>query len=216
MIRYLARVWAIALGLVLFSVGTVSAEFIDFPQPPNVQGSIDFALSCRNGVLFDFHASDLQADLEGVPLDWDISFANENGLLIAEYPLWPAETETTLVRGDFSFPYSVQQMLLWRERVPAGTLAMCISGPGTGFCETTINIDNCYIAPGLVTDISQIGPRSTAETVSDSLVFETRAYDPRIGTRNGDGIESVRMSIHRPGDRRGHLLGRADSHLQRS
>lgn len=170
-------------------------DLIVFPEPPNVQGSIDAVLACRNGSIFEFHAIDTQASLDGEPLDWDISFANENGLLIAEYPLWLAKSKTPFVHGELTYPYSSRQMLLWRERVPVGPLVMCISGPGTGFCETTIEIENCYIAPSLVTDISQIGLRSTEPIVSDSLVFETRAYDPRIGTRNGDGIESIRMSV---------------------
>ena len=183
------------IGTVIAGTGTAYAELIDFPEPPNVQGSMDVALACRNGAIFEFHAIDLQADLEGEPLDWDISFANDNGLLIAEYPLWLAESEVPHVEGDLTFPYSTRQMLLWRERVAPGELAMCISGPGTGFCATTINIDNCYIAPSLVVDIGQVGPRSTAPTVSDALVFETRAYDPRVGTANGDGIESITMSV---------------------
>ncbi len=171
------------------------ADFIVFPQPPNIQGTIDVGLACRNGVIIDFHATDARATLDGEPLDWDISFAYDGGLIINQYPLWLAESTTPLTRDELIFPYSSKQMLLWRERVPPGPLAMCISGPGTGFCETTIDIDNCYIAPSLVTDISQIGFESTASTVRDSMVFEARAYDPRIGTRNGEGIETVRLSI---------------------
>ena len=170
-------------------------DFIVFPQPPNVQGTIDVALACRNGVIIEFHAVDTEATLDGEPLDWDISFAHDGNLIINQYPIWLAQSATPLVRDDLSFPFSTKQMLLWRGRVPPGPLAMCISGPGTGFCETTVEIDNCYIKPSLVTRISQIGQRNTTSRVRDGLVFETRAYDPRIGVQNGEGIATVAMSI---------------------
>ena len=122
----------VAASALMFGSGFASAESVNqqgpqsvqgpdlivFPEPPNVQGSIDAVLACRNGTIFEFHAIDTQASLDGEPLDWDISFASENGLLIAEYPLWLAESEAPLVQGDLTYPYSAQHMLLWRERVP--------------------------------------------------------------------------------------------------
>ena len=173
----------------------LQAELILFPDPPDVQGTIDMMLACRNGVIFDFYAAAPNAVMEEEPLDWDVSFAHDGALIINQFPLWLAESEVPRVRDGMTFPYRAQQMLLWRDRVPVGPLAMCISGPGTGFCERTVTIDNCSIAPSLVVAISQIGEKSTTATVTDSLVFETRAYDPTLGVSNGDGIDSVRMSV---------------------
>ena len=197
MIRYLARVWAIALGFVLFRVGHGECRNSSiFPQPPNVQGSIDFALSPakRRIVRLPCHRSAGRSGRRAAGLGYQLCQRK-----------WPADRRIPALAGrDRARPWcaAISRFPTASSRCCSGASACrrarwpCASADRAPVSarppSTSITV---IIAPVLVTDISQIGPRSTATTVSDSLVFETRAYDPRIGTRNGDGIESVRMSI---------------------
>jgi formylglycine-generating enzyme required for sulfatase activity len=194
----------LTLAAFVFSASTASTkdilEFIDIPED-DVQAMMDPMLACTNGVSFEFHAVDKQASRPDGPHKWDISFANEAGdLIIQEYPLWLAEAEAPLHRNGRIYPYTGVFTLLWNEPVPAAPLTTCVSGAGSGFCEFQLPIDDCQINPSLVADIAQIGPEDTTPRVSDALVFEVRAYDPAVGTANGDGIQMVEMQILDPDD----------------
>lgn len=174
-------------------------EFIDIPVTDPRQGAVEPVLACRNGFAFGFHAVDALALHEDGPRQWDISFAKDDGnLLIKEYPLWLGKADVPLVRNGITFPYAGFYTLLWDEMVPAAPLTTCYSGAGSGFCETLLNIEDCTINPWLVADIAQIGPQNTTRVVTDALVFEVRAYDPQMGTNNGDGIGRVEMQIVDP------------------
>ena len=171
-------------------------EFIDIPVDTARQASVEPIVACRNGFVFGFHAIDNLAMREDGPHPWDISFADEAGnLLITEYPLWLGESEVPLVRDGLTMPYSGYYTLIWPERVPAAPLTTCISGAGTGFCNTTVDIQDCDINPWLVADVAQIGVENTTRSVTDTLVFEARAYDPDVGADNGDGIARTEMQI---------------------
>ena len=193
------------LAMVTFTlfVRAVSAkdilEFIDIPITGDPQGSIEPVIACKNGFTFGFHAVDRLAMRDDGAHPWDISFAtNEGNLLIKEFPLWLAGADTPLVRNGRLFPYDGYYTLLWSEPVPVGPLATCISGAGSGFCKTTTDIQDCNINPYLVANIAQIGPHDTTRTVTDTLTFEVRAYNPEVGTANGDGIAQVEMQIIEP------------------
>lgn len=47
----------------------------------------------------------------------------------------------------------------------------------------------------LFIDLVQIGPGVTDKAITDSLIFQIEAYDPFVGNRNGDGIDSVDMYL---------------------
>ncbi|MFN2201983.1 MAG: SUMF1/EgtB/PvdO family nonheme iron enzyme [Caldilineaceae bacterium] len=185
---------------VAFSVHAASTadvlEFVDIPITGDPQATIDPILACRNGVTFGFYAIDALAMRDDGPHQWDMSFADQGGdLLIKEYPLFLAESDRPLVHKGTTYPYSGFYTLLFNERVPAAPLATCISGAGSGFCNTTMAIQDCDINLMLVADIAQIGPENTTRVVTDTLVYEVRAYDPAVGTNNGDGISQVDMQI---------------------
>jgi len=206
MIRFQVKMLGVLLLTIAafaFSAASASAkdilEFIDIPVTGDPQATIEPVLTCRNGFTFGFHAIDKLAMRDDGAHPWDISFATEEGnLLINEYPLWLGETEPPLFRNGILFSYGGYYTLLWSEQVPVGPLATCISGAGSGFCKTTTDIQDCDINPYMVANIAQIGPQSTTRTVTDTLVFEVRAYDPEVGTANGDGIARVEMQIIEP------------------
>jgi formylglycine-generating enzyme required for sulfatase activity len=171
-------------------------EFVDIPITGDRQATVEPILACRNGIMFGFHAIDKLAKRTDGPHQWDISFAKDDGnLLLKEYPLWLGQAEVPLVRNGITFPYAGFYTLLWNETVPVAPLSTCYSGAGTGFCNTKLDIEDCEINPGLVAGIAQIGPQDTTRVVTDTLVYEVRAYDPKVGTNNGDGIAQVAMKI---------------------
>ncbi len=173
-------------------------EFIDIPVS-NHQAAVEPILACRNGFMFGFHALDTLAQREDGPRQWDISIAkDDDNLLITEYPLWLGETKTPLLRNGVPYSYAGTYTLLWNETVPITPLIACYSGARSGFCNTVVEIDDCLINPWLVIDIAQIGPQNGTRIVTDSLVFEVRAYDPDVGTNNGDGIAQVTMQVIDP------------------
>jgi formylglycine-generating enzyme required for sulfatase activity len=202
MVRSLSKILSalvFAVATLLFSASSASTkdilEFIDIPDE-DIQAAMDVALACRNGVMFGFHAIDELAMREDGPHNWDISFAKGGtDLLIKEYPLWLGESQTPLLRNNKVFPYDGFFTLLWRETIPAEPLVTCVSGAGSGFCAFTLDIDDCHINPWLVVNIAQIGPQATTRRITDALVYEVRAYDPEVGTENGDGIATVEMKI---------------------
>ncbi|MCB0111540.1 MAG: SH3 domain-containing protein, partial [Caldilineaceae bacterium] len=49
-----------------------------------------------------------------------------------------------------------------------------------------------------VAGLVQIGPNSIEPTITDSLVFQVTAFNPTIGTNDGDGIDNVQMQIVGP------------------
>ncbi len=196
----LLGVFLFMLAAFVFTARSVAAkdilEFIDIPVTGDPQATIDPVIACRNGLTFGFYAVAKQAMRDDGAHRWDISFATDEGnLLIKEYPLWLGEAETPLTRNGMQFPYAGSYTLLWQETVPVGPLATCISGAGSGFCKTTLEIEDCDINPWLVADIAQIGPQHTTRVVTDTLVFEVRAYDPEVGTNNGDGIARVALQV---------------------
>jgi formylglycine-generating enzyme required for sulfatase activity len=195
-------VGVLLLALVAFVVMAHSAsakdilEFIDIPVTGDPQATVDPVLACRNGFAFGFHAVDKLALRDDGPHRWDISFALDDGaLLIKEYPLWLGEAEVPLVRNGITFAYSGFYTLLWDDPVPVAPLATCYSGAGSGFCKTMLEIEDCTINPWLVAGIAQIGPENTTRVITDTLVYEVRAYDPTVGTNNGDGIARVKMQV---------------------
>jgi formylglycine-generating enzyme required for sulfatase activity len=203
MIRAKVKVLSVlllALAATAFSVRSASTadvlEFVDIPITGDPQATIDPILMCRNGATFGFYAIDALAMRDDGAHPWDMSFADEEGnLLIKEFPLFLSRSNPPLVREETTYPYSGFYTLLWNQRVPAAPLATCISGAGTGFCNTTVDIQDCDINLMLVSDIAQIGPESTTRVVTDTLVYEVRTYDPEFGTNNGDGISQVDMEI---------------------
>lgn len=50
-------------------------------------------------------------------------------------------------------------------------------------------------ASNLVAEIVQTGPGTTSSLVGEALVFQVAAYDPAVGSRDGDGIANVNLSI---------------------
>jgi hypothetical protein len=50
----------------------------------------------------------------------------------------------------------------------------------------------------LVANFVQIGPGNTDSVVTDALVFQVEAYDPNVGTSDGDGIRNVDLWIYGP------------------
>lgn len=172
--------------------------FVDIPAAPDVQASMEIIHACRNGVVFGFHAMDRQALVNDARRNWDISFApTGRDLLFKEHPLWLTET-TPLTRDDRVLPYGGYFTLRWDEPVAPGPLTTCLAGAGTGFCEFPIEIDDCELDPVLSLDIAQVGPGDTRAIRNGRLVFEVRAYDPRVGTNNGDGIDAVTMQVIDP------------------
>jgi len=206
MIRLLGKVLGVLLltmAVFVFSANSVLAgdilEFIDIPVTGAPQATVEPLLACRNGFMFGFHAVDSLAMRDDGPHRWDISFAKDDGnLLIKEYPLWLGATQVPLARSGSIFSYAGYYTLLWNEIVPAAPLITCYSGAGSGFCRTTLDIEDCQINPGLVAHIAQIGIQNTTRIVTDTLVYEVRTYDPNLGTNNGDGIAQVEMKIIDP------------------
>jgi formylglycine-generating enzyme required for sulfatase activity len=199
------RTAAIVLAVIVLAAIAVPArpalakdvlEFIDLPAGDDVQAMMDPLLACRDGVMFELHTEDRVAHTAEGPHAWDISFAKEDGnLLIAEHPLWMARSTVSLAHEGRSYPYSGLYTLLWNEALPPTPLTTCIAGAGTGFCEFALPIDDCHLNPWLVAEIAQIGPQDRTSRFVESLVFEVQAYDPEVGTNNGDGIALVQMSI---------------------
>lgn len=196
----LIGVLLVMVAAIVISAGKALAadvlEFIDIPDTGEHQATVEPILACKNGFAFGFHALRALALQETGPRPWDISFATDDGsLLIKEYPLWLGEDSAPLVRNGETFSYVGYYTLLWTGSVPAAPLDVCYSGAGTGFCNTRLDIDDCEINPRLMADIARIGVQNTTRVVTDTLVFEVRAYDPEVGTNNGDGIAQVGMEI---------------------
>lgn len=206
MIRYPHKILSILTLIVaafVLSANTASSkdvlEFIDLPAGDDVQANLDAVLACRDGVMFSLHTMDRVAHTSEGAHPWDITFALDDGsLLIQEYPLWLSKSEVPLTREGRTFPYSGLFTLLWKDALPVQPLTTCVAGAGTGFCEFQLPIDDCSLNTWLVADIAQIGPGNTTASAVDQLVFEVRAYDPEVGTNNGDGIDGVEMSIMDP------------------
>ncbi|MBW7881321.1 MAG: hypothetical protein H3C34_01560 [Caldilineaceae bacterium] len=55
--------------------------------------------------------------------------------------------------------------------------------------------------PDLVVNIVETGPGTTSNQISDALTFRVEAYDPSVGNRDGDGIDSVEMWVFGPNGR---------------
>ena len=58
-----------------------------------------------------------------------------------------------------------------------------------------INLRDSSGSSDLVVELMQTGRGNSADVVEDELVFRVRAFDPRRGSRDGDGIRSVDMII---------------------
>ena len=171
-------------------------EFIDLPDEGIPQATLDPLLACRDGVMFELHTASTSANTADGPHPWDISFAQEDGnLIIKEHPLWLGRSSAPLVREGVTYPYSGLFTLLWKDALPPNPLSTCIAGAGTGFCKFALPIDDCRINSWLNAEIAQIAPEDTSRRWVESLVFEVKAYDPEVGTGNGDGIAMVEMSV---------------------
>ncbi len=170
-------------------------NFLVIPESPNVQAGMDVMLACENGVAFGFSTMVPMARLEDSEHVWDISFANEAGLLIQEFPLALGESTTPLHLENLKFPYRAFHTLLWSETLTEESIAICIAGAGSGFCQFRLPIDDCRIKSDIVANISQIGPGNTTPLVTDRLVYEVQTYDPAVGAANGDGIEQVELKM---------------------
>jgi formylglycine-generating enzyme required for sulfatase activity len=198
-LRLILIIPLVTLCTIMLGIGSAQSvdvlEFINVPEPPNVQASLDLMLACENGVALGFNAMDLTADLGDGTRPWDISFADGDRLLIAEHPLALAAAPTPLEQDSYRFPYRGFHTFLWGEPVSSEAIVMCLAGAGTGFCEVQLPIDNCRIEPGLVAEITQIGPGDVTPVVTDQLVFEVRSYDPAVDTTNGAGIDAVKFQV---------------------
>ena len=58
-----------------------------------------------------------------------------------------------------------------------------------------INLSDNSGSTDLVAEMMQTGRSGSADVVEDELAFRVRAFDPRRGTRDGDGIRNVDMII---------------------
>jgi hypothetical protein len=87
---------------------------------------------------------------------------------------------------------------LWRIPLLIGFLLVI------QFVTPDIHLVSAAVAPSLaaaqsdfdpVVDVVETGRGSSSSVVEDALVFEARVFDPRVGNRNGDGIDYVDMIV---------------------
>ncbi len=106
---------------------------------------------------------------------------------------WP-DTDTPIENGNYEVNFSVVRdgenspSANWRVPFVISNSDLPDGGPGAGPAD-------------IVARVAQTGPGTTATLISGRAVFQVEAYDPSRGSRDGDGIENIDMSIVGPDGR---------------
>lgn len=197
-------IWILLLTLFLAITQYNSAqaheivEWIELPEPPNVQASIEVVQACKNGVSLGFFAENATARMDdGAEVMWHLSMEDLDGdgrLLVNKHPLWLSELEQPLFKNGRSFHFQQYFTILWGQPVTSDSVAMCLSG----FCEAPLPLNECELDPTIQTTLVQTEQRSSSLSVDNELVLGVRSYDPAVGNNNGDGIQTVETVLIDP------------------